>query len=310
MLYRFAGFLLLAFLAGPSARASAFVFYMKAEPCLPLFGCTGTISYQRGGNATSGDFTLSQGTSYESITFDINHFAADTRVAGEDASGFTGGGAGAYVNGFYGDEITVAPPTGFSMGDPGTMVLDYHLTGNATVSVLPAIPGSLGNVAVSLACGSSEGECSGDTSTQANPFIEFTTTQPMDLHFHLGAPMQYGVPFQFTFSIQMESDFRAVASPSGFSAVVEADASHTGTLTNVSILDSQGNVVPNPLITAASGFDYADVGQASAVPEPALGYAVLPVILLVCGVKRYRSRHQRIAGLFFGRFGGSESHAN
>lgn len=154
-----------------------------------------------------------------------------------------------------------------------TLILPLHLDGSVSISYAVANPvsGIPGFVRLRMGCNAST-----DTSTQTNscvlfgasPSLSYTwtssTTVNVDLDFVIGTTP--GVPFDFYWDTVLEAD---LGLPPG-TGTFAGDFSHTGLFGPAEVLDQNGNIISNPQITSANGYNYLDPsGPASeSTPEP------------------------------------------
>ncbi len=111
----------------------------------------------------------------------------------------------------------------------------------------------------------------------------------------------FDVPFFANVKTQVNLMFSAGAglgfvygTPTGtLNGLATADFLNTARLVSFTVLDANGNAVPNPLVNSASGFNYLSVNDPpeTEVPEPSFSWLVgLGLIGVVAGRRRSKSR--------------------
>jgi hypothetical protein len=179
----------------------------------------------------------------------------------------------------YHDELFVAG------SGHGTIVIPWHVTGSFDLGFSgpgTSLPGASFGVTFcqSIATGNSSGGhgCAGGGSVVVHESGAYDTI--LDLVYQIELGVEYSL--NTTFSL-------GVGSGGNLSSFAEADFSHTGLLQPASVYDENGDLLPDALITAASGLDYRspqtgnDPGSETTVPEPAtltlLGVGLVAVAL-------------------------------
>ncbi|MBV9742512.1 MAG: hypothetical protein JO099_02010 [Acidobacteriia bacterium] len=99
---------------------------------------------------------------------------------------------------------------------------------------------------------------------------DYTQPTNIDETILFEANTQPGVPFFFEYYFREFSIASlGLNSADSWQAGVLGDFSHTGAVQPAEVLDANGNVIENPVITSASGYDYLHpVGPQTPVPEP------------------------------------------
>lgn len=158
----------------------------------------------------------------------------------------------------YHDEVTVAG-SGF-----GTLLIPWHVTGAFDIGAISAghyVPNASFGVPFcqSIVTGNNSGGsgCAGGGSTS------FTSPSAYDSTFMLAYAIQFGVTYSLNTRFVL-----SVGSGAGLVSAAAADFTHTGLQQPASVYDSQGALIPDALISAASGMDYRNP-QANSVPIPA-----------------------------------------
>ena len=161
----------------------------------------------------------------------------------------------------YHDEITVAG-TG-----PGTFVVPWHITGSFNFGHFGTFFASHNPHAffgVPFCQSIRTGFNTGGFGCTGGVYEDFLAPTPYDRIFTLVYKIELGVPYSLNTIFMLDA-----RSGVGQDVLAFADFSHTGLMQPASVYSS-GILIPNPVITAASGVNYLDPQpSAAAVPEPA-----------------------------------------
>jgi len=181
---------------------------------------------------------------------------------------------------FHMDEVNI------SGSGNGTIVLPWHIVGTfdiraqgSTDSYKPSATFGI-PFCQSIPVGAQIGGvgCSGG-GTQT-----FENSSNYDMLVQLVFPVQFGVPTALNTHFELH-----VLSGAGLASGATADFSHTGLLQPVSVYDSNGFLLPDAVILAASGLDYHNPQGVSAVPEPSTAVLLLIGVLGLGLLRRPRT---------------------
>ena len=158
----------------------------------------------------------------------------------------------------YHDEVRVAG------SGTGTIVVPWHVTGafDVVAETIGATYTPAGAFGVSFCQSIPVGAATGGRSCTGGSQDIFRADGLYDKTLMLAYPIN----FNQDFSLNTTFVLQAISGASLASGMV-GDFSHTGLQQAALVYDSNGNLVLNPVITAASGVDYLNP-QASAVPAP------------------------------------------
>lgn len=121
-----------------------------------------------------------------------------------------------------------------------------------------------------------------------------TDTKTADRSMTIGLPYVGGKSFDVAFWLFAENRATLFNIDGGeFRGAMDTDALQTVTLQGVTVLDSQGRIVPSPMIQSANGYRYPLLSAAPVpvpVPEPALLWLVAGGVGAVVGRARRRRR--------------------
>lgn len=252
--------------------------------CAPAVGGTCDYDFRSGSTAQSSigrvfQYVESSGNggynyaAFASSTGSPNSFSLFADAGGNSSEnvsldiGYSGVQANSVV--FHMDEVIIA-----GSGN-GTIILPWHILGSFDIraqgSTNPYMPSATFGIPFcqSIQVGAQTGGvgCSGG-GTQT-----FEDSSNYDMLVQLVFPVQFGVLTALNTHFELH-----VLSGAGLASGATADFSHTGLLQPVSVYDSNGVLLPDAVILAASGLDYRNPRGVSAVPEPSTA------VLLAIGV--------------------------
>lgn len=155
----------------------------------------------------------------------------------------------------------------------------------------------------SSTCTVSAGQCSSNGYTSGSPSAQIylaDSTSGLEGSYIIGLPagpntLAIADPFTSTDGITLltptielvaQSDDCEFPSPGMCS--MSADFSDTAVVTGILVLDANGNVDPNAIVTDASGTNY----DALVTPEPASVWLLTPALVGLVGMCRYRALRQ------------------
>jgi hypothetical protein len=179
------------------------------------------------------------------------------------------------------------------------LIVPIHIDGSVNISYSLANPslGIPGRVSFAIGCeGSTDTSSTQNTCTIGNSSVglsylwQSSTNVDLNLDFVIGTTP--GVPFDFYWDTLLRAD---LGLPPG-SATITGDFSQTGLFGPAEVLDQYGNVISNPQITSADGYNYLNpTGPASSsAPEPGVMATVgSGLIALGWAVRLRRKRLQR-----------------
>ena len=261
------GILGIALLGCATTAQSASTIYTRSIVCSRAIGGDTCDEDARYGNSS-----ISRNDKNTNPDFGWN-YAAEARAAADPVSfGLYGRAAG---NSF-------AEPIAGPLGMSGSAIVEYHDevrvagSGTGTIVVPWRVTGAFDVVAETIGATYTPVGAFGVTFCQSIPVGAATggrscTGGSQDIFRADGIydkvlMLAYPINFDQDFSLNTTFVLQAISGAS-LASGMEGDFSHTGLQQAALVYDSNGNLVLNPVITAASGVDYLNP-QASAVPAP------------------------------------------
>jgi hypothetical protein len=178
-----------------------------------------------------------------------------------------------------------------------TLILPMHIDGSVGINYALANPSSVipGQVSFAIGCNGSTDTSSTMNSCRINggfPSLSYiwNSSTNVNLTADFAISTTPGVPFDFYWDTVLRAD---LGLPPGTADIV-GDFSHTGLFGPAEVLDQNGNVISDPQIMIANGYNYLDPTGPSSVstPEPRT------TIIMFCGgllgvVLRWRALNRR-----------------
>jgi hypothetical protein len=268
------GILGIALLGCATTAQSASTIYTRSVVCSRAIGgdtCDEDARYGNSSISRNNTYVPPPGSPYPDNSW---NYAAEARAAADPVSfGLYGRAAG---NSFA---VPIAGPLGMS----GSAIVQYHDevkvagSGTGTIVVPWHITGAFDVVAETIGATYTPAGSFGVSFCQSIPVVgpgnngRSCTGGSQDIFRADGIydkvlMLAYAINFDEEFSLNTTFVLQVISGAS-LASGMEGDFSHTGLQQAALVYDSNGNLVLNPVITAASGVDYLNP-QASAVPAP------------------------------------------
>lgn len=239
---------------------------IKSDSLINVFGEIGVGGF----NSTSG-FGAAQ------IDWFHDHFGVfatgSTNTTASDGTVRLGGGTAA---GLLADTLLVPVQPGLTLGDPGVLLLPYHLHGTLRIDA-PEYETAFVRFRWEYGFGPADVGLGG-FGPAVNPIVldrrllngdQFVKV--IDQPVTLAIDYVVGDPLLFVESVILTALAGGIAGPNALVGSAEGDFFHTATLQGAIVLDRFGNPVPDPVVLSDSGFDYVHPGAVepgSPVPAP------------------------------------------
>ncbi len=184
---------------------------------------------------------------------------------------------------FYSDSLTVTGGTG-----EATLRIPFLVDGSVN---LENLAGAL--FGFTFCQSIPTGSPTGGQGCEVNGMPAFFNSKPPNAYFARSAPTYsqlFNLDFHVPFGVQSDLNFTVTlnSTAAGQIASAAADFSRTGIAQPAQVFDQSGNLVPDAVIAAQSGFNYANP-QFASVPEPG-GFILAGAGLLLFTRRAWRSR--------------------
>jgi hypothetical protein len=226
------------------------------------------------GSVSTGGFNSTGGAGDAQLNWFHNHFglfaSGSTNTTAIDRAIHEGGGQ-AFGSLFDTLTVPVQPAKGLNLGDPGVMLLQYHLHGTIHISA-PEFETAFVGFSWDYGSGPTGMGVSNVIAASISRQRKLMTTDELfdviDQEVNIQIPFNVGASLDFLESVTLTALAGGIGGPGALVGVAEGDFLHTATLEKGVVLDQFGNPVPDAVVLSDSGFDYLHPTLA-AVPEPA-----------------------------------------